>query len=130
MEGAMDYSNLRIVHHLPIKKRQYKKIYICSPLAAPCWLDMHNNMETARYYAGFVSRIFSCRTLATHAYLPLLLRDDEPEERAIALEMGLRLLATCDALMICGAHISNGMAGEIRKAQELGIPILFLEDYV
>jgi len=129
MEGAMDYGMLRVQTQPPPPGKKYKKIYVCSPLSAPSWLEIHNNMENARHYVGAVSRIFKCRALATHAYLPLLLDDNNPEERAIALDMGLRILGICDALIVCGKRISHGMAGEIRKAMELGIQILFLEDY-
>lgn len=130
MENVMDYTLLRIQVGPAPAKRKHRKIYVCSPLSAPSWLEMNNNMEAARHYVGMVSRLFGCRALATHAYLPLLLDDNVSEERAIALEMGLRLLATCDALIICGKRITAGMSGEITKALELEIPVLFLEDYI
>ena len=86
--------------------------------------------RTRYLHLGKVARLFGCRAVATHAYLPLLLDDNDPAERELALEFGIKLLATCDALIVCGARITSGMAGEIKKAMELGIPILFLEDFV
>ena len=37
--------------------------------------------------------------------------------------MGLRVLASCDELWICGERISQGMSCEIAEAKRLGIPI-------
>ncbi len=40
--------------------------------------------------------------------------------------MGLRVLASCDEIWVCGQHISNGMSREIAEAKRLGIPIHYL----
>lgn len=53
-----------------------------------------------------------------------LLDDSNPEERALALSFGASLLALCDRFVIYGDRISSGMKEEIRRARELGIPIL------
>ena len=37
--------------------------------------------------------------------------------------MGLRVLASCDELWICGSRISHGMGCEIAEAERLGIPV-------
>ena len=42
----------------------------------------------------------------------------------VTLSFGASLLALCDRLVIYGDRISSGMKEEIRRARELGIPIL------
>ena len=82
------------------------------------------NAQRARTYMAMCEREFGCRAVAPHAYLPYLLDDSNPEERALALSFGVSLLALCDRLVIYGDRISSGMKEEIRRARELGIPIL------
>ena len=102
----------------------YKKAYICSPLSAPSWELVEQNMLKAQQYMRKVSAKLSCSAVAPHAYLPNLLDDNIPKERELALSFGLRLLELCDCLVICGDRISQGMQGEINKALELGLDIL------
>ena len=59
---------------------------------------------------------FGYRAYAPHAYLPELLDDHDPEERALALSFGISLLKHCHLLIICGSRISSGMEIEIKKA--------------
>lgn len=124
----MNYDTLRLTAESVPPGKKFRKLYVCSPLSAPSWLEVTENMRNARLYAAEVNRKFGCRTMAPHAWLPLLLDDNDPAERALALELGLKLLETCDGLVVCGKTISNGMRGEIEKAMALGISILFLED--
>lgn len=106
----------------------YNRIYVCSPLRADNKPSIYRNALKAQQYMEIVRDKYNCRTFAPHAYLPYLLDDDNPEERDLALEFGLKLLALCDALIICGNVITKGMKGEIEKANEFGIPILCLDD--
>ena len=98
--------------------------YVCSPLSAPTQAEIMVNAQRARTYMTMCEREFGCRAVAPHAYLPYLLDDSNPEERALALSFGASLLALCDRLVIYGDRISSGMKEEIRRARELGIPIL------
>lgn len=61
---------------------------------------------------------------APHAYLPILLSDKLPAERALALRFGLELLEQSDMVFVCGKLLSTGMKGEIARAVELSIPII------
>lgn len=61
---------------------------------------------------------------APHAYLPILLSDKLPAERALALRFGLALLEQSDMVFVCGKVLSTGMKGEIIRAAELNIPII------
>lgn len=50
---------------------------------------------------------------APHAYIPMILCDNIPSDRALALQFGLELLKDSDILLICGNRISSGMRGEL-----------------
>lgn len=99
--------------------------YVCSPLSAPTRAEMLANAARANAYMIRAESEFGDRAVAPHAYLPYLLDDTVPEQRALALEFGLKLLAMCSRLVVFGDRISNGMKGEIKAAEELGIPILY-----
>lgn len=61
--------------------------------------------------------------MAPHLYFPQFLNDGDPEERETGIEMGLKWLDGCDELWVVGDRISSGMAAEIARASEAGIPI-------
>lgn len=63
---------------------------------------------------------------APHAYLPMILCDNIPSDRALALQFGLELLKGSDILLICGNRISSGMRGEIAHAICLKMPMIAL----
>lgn len=98
-------------------------IYICSPLSSPTKEGIQKNMAGAKYYRWYVAVEFGGRTIAPHSFLPEYLDDHIPQERQVALDFGLAVLKICKALVVCGDIISSGMAGEIRKARELGIKV-------
>ena len=85
--------------------RENDMVYICSPLSAPTANEIRANMELARSYMQLVSKVFRCRAVAPHAYLPELLDDRVLWVR----ELGI-----------------SGMQAEIVKARELGIPVYAL----
>lgn len=64
--------------------------------------------------------------IAPHLLYPQMLDDSEPEQRAIALKLGHRLLSVCQEVWACGSRISSGMAGEIALAETLCIPVRYL----
>lgn len=101
---------------------EIKNIYVCSPLSAKSKEGIKYNMLLAQSHMAFLES-HGLKGKAPHAYLPLLLDDDIPEERALALNFGLELLKLCNALCIFGDRISKGMWGEISYAKENGIPI-------
>ena len=106
------------------------KAYICSPLSAPTAEGIRRNMEAARWYMQTVSKLWNCRAVAPHAYLPVFLDDKDEQERQLALSFGLSYLDTCDRLVICGSRITKGMLGEIHHAAAQEIPIFWIrEDY-
>jgi len=96
----------------------YEKVYICSPFAG----DTEVNVENALKYCRFAVRQGKF-PIAPHCYLPRFMDDDNPDERALALSFGIRLLYGCRELWIFGSHISAGMKQEITAAKQRGIQI-------
>lgn len=98
-------------------------IYIISPYAG----DIQANVAFA---------IRCCRMaiqqgytpIAVHLLYPQILDDQDSAERATGLELGLNVLRHCAAAWVCGTTISPGMASEIRAAQQLSIPIQYMEE--
>ena len=99
--------------------------YVCSPLSAPTRAEMLANAAKACTYMAMAENEFGGRAVAPHAYLPYLLDDRVPEERALALEFGLKLLRMCSQMVVYGPRISEGMKGEIELARKEGIPVLY-----
>ena len=99
--------------------------YVCSPLSAPTRAGILANAAKAVTYMTYAEKEFGDRAVAPHAYLPYLLDDKVPEERALALDFGQKLLAMCSRLVVYGSRISSGMRGEITAAERLGIPIYY-----
>lgn len=105
-----------------------KRAYICSPLYAESFKDFVDNMEQARMYMTITMRNFRIPARAPHAYIPTILCDDIPAERALALEFGKRLLELSDVLFVCGSRLSEGMKGEILRAAELKMEIMVFNE--
>lgn len=99
--------------------------YVCSPLSAPTRAERLANAARATAYMVMAEQEFGDRAVAPHAYLPYLLDDSDPEQRALALEFGLKLLAMCSRIVVFGNRISSGMSGEIEAAKAKGIPVIY-----
>jgi len=95
-----------------------KLVYICSPFAG----DIERNVQFARAACLYAAEQ-GCAPVAVHLLYPQILDDNIPAQREIGIRMGLRVLASCDELWICGSRISHGMSCEIAKAERLGIPV-------
>ncbi len=105
-----------------------KKAYICSPLRGDTAEQTHNNMCAARAYMFYAIKTMSLNAAAPHAFLPLLLCDDVPAQRAIALKFGQEFLEQCDIMLVCGNTVSSGMKEEITKAAILRMPIIVFHE--
>ncbi len=112
----------QILQNLDLSKNK-QSVYICSPFSAQTEQGFIKNMQNAREYTYFISKYMGYRAIAPHAWLPALLNDNIPEERSLALKIGLELLDKCSELFVCSDRISNGMKGEIKYALERGILI-------
>lgn len=62
-----------------------KLIYVCSPLSAPTRAETLANAAKAAAYMVRAENEFGGRSVAPHAYLPYLLDDSVPEQRALAI---------------------------------------------
>ena len=93
--------------------------YICSPLRAATSAEVQRNMRTARAYMVYAFEAMHFSAVAPHAYLPVILDDDKPSERALALQIGLQMLFFCNIVLVCGNRLSEGMKGEIKYAARL-----------
>ena len=108
--------------------RHQKKVYVCSPYSDPDPEVQLDNMRRARLYMLYANEHMGYLARAPHAYLPMLVCDSIPTERAMALRFGLELLERSDLLLVCGTTLSKGMKGEITHAAKLGIPIHVFDD--
>lgn len=97
---------------------QPKVIYIASPYAG----EIEKNVQFAKDSCHYAMEQ-GHTPVAVHLLYTQFLQDHIPNERTAGLRMGHHVLSKCDELWICGNRISNGMAAEIEKAKELGIPI-------
>lgn len=107
-----------------------KKAYICSSLSADKDEDFVKNMRTARAYMFYALKKMNLNARAPHAYLPMLLCDKIPSERALGLQFGLRLMENCEIMLVCGNRISQGMQGEIEQAVRLGISLVTFDENI
>lgn len=95
-----------------------KLVYICSPYAG----DIENNIMFAKA-ACCCAAEQGCAPIAVHLIYPQILDDTVPSERERGIRMGLRALASCEELWVCGERISHGMGFEIAEAERLGITV-------
>ncbi len=104
--------------------RSKRRAYVCSPLGAETDKEFLNNMRNARAYMFYAHKVMHLYARAPHAYMPLLLCDRIPAERAMGLHFGLELLENSEIMLVCGNRISKGMKGEIEKAAALNLEII------
>lgn len=105
-----------------------KRAYVCSPLSAEDDAGFLRNMHTARAYMYYASEKMGMYARAPHAYLPMLLCDRLPSERALALSFGLSLLENSEVILICGNRLSSGMKGEIAHAARFQMPMIVFDE--
>ena len=102
--------------------------YICSPLNAQTEHEFLVNMYAARAYMLYAKEKLGYLARAPHAFLPMLLCDQNAEERSMALAFGLKLLEDSKILLVCGNRMSHGMRGEIVQAVALGKKIIVFDE--
>lgn len=120
-EGYPDptaYEALMVIEREAKKAAFRPLVFICSPLSG----DVERNLESARRYSRFaVAR--GAIPIAPHLFFPQFMDDDEKEQRNLALFMGLVLMGKCQEVWRFGTQISKGMAIELAKAKQRGMPI-------
>lgn len=105
-----------------------RRAYICSPLGEENGAAFIRNMHAARAYMYYASEKMGMYARAPHAYLPMLLCDKLPSERALALSFGLSLLESSDMILVCGNRLSSGMKGEIAHAALFQMPVIVFDE--
>lgn len=117
-EAELEYQLL-----LDQRDRYSKRAYICSPCSDSSKKEVWRNIRAARFYMFYAKKELCFIARAPHAFLPALLSDMIPSERALALRIGLDILESGDIVFVCGNKLTSGMRGEIEHAAKLGIPI-------
>ena len=97
-----------------------KVVYVCSPLKG----ELQENITKAIQYCRQTKEL-GYIPYAPHVLFTTFMDDNDPKERIIAMHMGLEMLKKCDELWVFGSQITEGMAREILRAKELGIPVYY-----
>lgn len=94
------------------------KVFVCSPY--------RGDTETNLKIAGEIGRLAAlCNhvPIIPHLVFPQFLKDNDPKERILGIQLGCELLKDCDALWIVGNKITDGMRYEIEAAKKLKKPV-------
>ncbi len=92
-------------------------VFVSSPYRG----DVPRNLAIARAAAHQVFQAGHVPVVA-HMYIPQVLDDDDPVERALGIDAALVLLARSDEVWVFGEP-SEGMRMEIDEAHRLGLPV-------
>lgn len=117
--------------NLTAEKNTIPAVYICSPYRPistnPTFRanELIDNLKTAKHGCDTAVRL-GYEPVAPHLYLTSILDDNDPTERELGMELGLRALEKYSALWIVGVRVSPGMSAEIKRAMEIGLPVLVL----
>lgn len=95
------------------------KAYICSPLREDTLEGVRKNMLAAKAYMLYALEKMKIYAYAPHAFLPVFLSDEKPNERKLALQICKYALAFSNIVYVCGNRITEGMKGEIVYAARL-----------
>jgi hypothetical protein len=101
-----------VLEHLMIKGfsgGKGKRAYICSPCRSDTPDGIVRNMKAARVYILYAYIHLACVPTAPHAYLPVLLNDNDYNERSFALLLGKQILENCEQMLVYGNRLSEGM---------------------
>ena len=107
--------------HIFLEVRRLKMVYIASPLRG----DYNTNIKNAVEYCRLAGEK-GVLPLAPHIIFSQWCNDIIPEQREQGLRLGLALLQKADELWVMGTTFSQGMQGEVKFAQEHGIPMFFV----
>ena len=102
-------------------------VYVCSPYSAKEKFIFDGQLKwTIKISRELVlSRV---AIIVPHLYLTQVLSDEDKKERELGLESAKILIEKCDAMFVSvSKHISEGMEGEIDRAEELDVPIYYFK---
>lgn len=101
-----------------------KRIYVCSPFAAPTPAGVRANVEHARAICRDIAKRGDA-PLAVHLLYPAFLDDGVPEERALGFLCARAWLLAADEVWAFGSP-SPGMRAEISEAERAGKLVRYL----
>jgi len=122
-EGYPDpttYEALTAIEREQRKERFRPIVFICSPYAG----NVEQNTANARRYCRYAvdnHRI----PVAPHLLFPQFMDDGDPDDRELALFMGIALMSKCAELWVFGPDASEGMQAEINYAVTRNKPIRY-----
>ena len=119
-EGYLDatvYEALSNVEQEARRTAYRPLVFICSPFAG----DMEGNAARAREYCRFAVAE-NCIPVAPHLLFPQFMEETDPAQRRLGIFFGLVLQSKCREVWVFGRNITKGMAVEIEKAKERGLP--------
>ncbi|MCD8197836.1 MAG: hypothetical protein LUE24_11845 [Lachnospiraceae bacterium] len=99
------------------------RVYVCSPYKPVSENpteradELEENVSRARKACRFLT-LCGYIPMCPHIYMTQFLSDDDPEERAEGMQLGLEWLSMCDELWTFGDRISEGMQAEIDFAKD------------
>ena len=93
-------------------------VYICAPLRG----ELEKNIAFAKEKAQEVFQAGDI-PICPHLMFPPFADPDDPAQDQAAREMGLRLVEHCQQVNVYGTVRTPGMLAEIRRAEELNIPV-------
>lgn len=102
--------------------REERLVYLASPYAG----DVEGNVAFAKAACRYAT-VSGCTPVAVHLMYPRFLDDRVQEERELGTRMGLRVLAVCDEIWLCGERLSAGMQAEKAEAERLEAVALTIE---
>lgn len=73
-------------------------------------------------------RVHQRYTKAVHLLFPQFTEETDPAQRRLGIFFGLVLQSKCREVWVFGRNITKGMAVEIEKAKERGLPIRYFTE--
>lgn len=122
-EGYLDATVYEALSNMEQEARRtaYRPlVFICSPFAG----DIEGNATRAREYCRFAVAE-NCIPVAPHLLFPQFMEKTDPAQRRLGIFFGLVLQSKCKEVWVFGRNITKGMAVEIEKAKERGLPIRY-----
>lgn len=105
-----------------------KTVYISSPYRGKNAEEKTRNLAYAVELLEFALGSGEAAPIVPHLYFPQVLDDSMESDRDLATRCSRQFLKTCD-VMVCGCRygISEGMEEEIAQAEQIGIPIVWID---
>ena len=97
-----------------------KVVYICSPFSG----NPKHNVRRARQFSRYAVDN-GAAPITPHLLLPQFMDDNDPNQRARAMDINRQYLSTVDEVWVLNGTISRGMQAEITYANEHNIPVTY-----